>query len=77
MFSQGAQETLSKRELNTANFYTRLNASGLEHKEGRKCFQLRKGSGKTKSEVRWDPGPSVNRMPAGQCHDAAVTWNII
>lgn len=48
MFSQGAKELLSERELYAPSFNTRLNASELEHKEGSKCFQLRKASGKTK-----------------------------
>lgn len=47
-FSQGAWEALTKRELYTANFNTRLNTSESEHKKGREYFPFRKGSGKTK-----------------------------
>lgn len=56
------------RELYITNFNARLDASELEHKEGRECFRLREGTGKTKwGDVRSELGPWawVNRMPAG------------
>lgn len=69
LFISGSLGTTHRaREPYITNFNTRLDASELEHKEGRECFQLREGSGKTKrGDVRSELGPWawVNRMPAG------------